>query len=72
MSVSETIVVRAGNHSSFKHHVRLHSSAGSNDYVLFDYGMYLLTTGALTVVVRYATNLPDTDPIGDSTPQMHI
>ena len=67
MSVSDTIVVSSGEHSNLMHYSSLHSSdGGSNGYVTFDYSMYPLTTAALTVKVRYARNLQDTDPVWNS------
>ena len=59
MSISQTIVVAPGQHNSIVHYA-------CNGYVSYGYSMYELTTAALTVTVRYARNLKDTDPIFDS------
>ena len=61
MSISETIVVTAGDHNGLHHHFWLDST--TNGYINFDYALYQLTTATLTVKVRYAKNLRDTDPI---------
>ena len=57
MSVSETIVVTAGERN-FRHC----SDDSCNGYVSYDYTTTQLTTAALTVKVRYACDLDDTDP----------
>jgi hypothetical protein len=64
MSISETIVVTAGEHNGLQHNSRLDSSA--NGYVTFDYAVQQLTTATLTVKVRYAKDLKDTDPSGNN------
>ena len=66
MSVSETIIVTQGEQNRLSHHSNLHSSDGSNGCVVYDYGMYPLSRAALSVKVRYARNLQDTDPVWNS------
>ena len=57
MTVSQTIVVAQGQHNNLRHC----SDDRCTGYVSFGYRMYELA--ALTVKVRYARNLQDTDPI---------
>ena len=59
MTVSQTIVVAQGQHNNMKH-CSNHACTG---YVTFGYRMHELVSAALTVKVRYARNLQDTDPI---------
>ena len=58
MSVSETIVPSQGEHPNNRHC----SDDNCNGYVTYDYSVHTLTTALLTVKVRYARNLEDTDP----------
>lgn len=58
MSTSNTIVPTQGEHTSLRHC----SDDSCNGYVTYDYSIPSLTRGSLTVKVRYARNLDDTDP----------
>ena len=58
MSVSETIVPSQGEHPNNRHC----SDDNCNGYVMYDYSILDLTMALLTVKVRYARNLEDTDP----------
>ena len=62
MSVSETIVPSLGDHRNIRHC----SDGSCNGYVSYDYSIYQLISAALTVKVRYARNLQDTDPVWNS------
>ena len=59
MSLSETILIGHGEHNNMKHCL----DDACNGHVSYDYVM--LTTATLTVDVRYAKNLQDTDPTGN-------
>lgn len=61
MSVSETIVVTPGEHNGLKHYSWLNSF--SFGFVSFDYSLHQPIAATLTVTVRYAEDLWDTDPI---------
>ena len=58
MSVSETIMPMQGEHSSLRHC----SDDDCNGSIAYDYSFHTLTTASLTVKVRDARNLKDTDP----------
>ena len=64
MSISETIVITSGEHNGLKHYSRLNYY--SHGFVSFDYSLYQPIPATLTVTVRYASNLQDTDPIFNS------
>ena len=59
MTVSQTIVVAQGQHNNMRHC----SNDACTGSITFGYSMYELVRAALTVKVRYARNLQDTDPI---------
>ena len=64
MSVSETILISPGEHNGLKHYSNLDSH--SSGFVSFDYSLRQPTPAILTVTVKYARNLKDTDPAFDS------
>lgn len=64
MSISETILITSGEHSGLKHYSRLDSY--TSGFVSFDYSLYQPTPATLTVRVKYASNLQDTDPAFNS------
>ena len=64
MSISETILVTSGEHNGLKHYSRLDSY--SSGFISFDYSLYQPIPATLTVTVRYARNLQDTDPAFNS------
>ena len=41
-------------------------------YIWYDYELLSVTTGRLRIKVRYARNLPDTDPIGSPDPYVRV
>ena len=62
MSTSETIIPTQGEHTGIRHC----SDDNCNGYLTYDYSIHMLTRGSLTVTVRYAMNLEDTDPVWNS------
>ena len=56
MSVSETIVISGGEHQN-----TLHCIDNCFGFVGFDYGIYDLTSARLSVFIRFAFNVQDTD-----------
>ena len=59
MTVSQTIVVARGQHNNMRHC----SNDACTGSITFGYSMHELVSAALTVKIRYARNLQDTDPI---------
>ena len=58
MSLSQTVAVRAGLHQNLRHCTDIRCSG----YVDFEYRLIETVKGTLQVNIRYARNLPDTDP----------
>ena len=68
ISMSQTVVIQPGFHT-IKHCV----DTSCNGYLWFDYRMLTLVQARLKVYIRYARNLPDTDPwLNDPDPYVRI
>lgn len=63
ISVSETIVVTPGEHKGLLEALLLAKGSFSFSFVSFDYSLHQPIPATLTVTVRYAEDLWDTDPI---------